>query len=95
MVAVVDDKVQRLVVVGTATPAGRTRCFVQDDPVAFLDKAHRGAQAGDTSPNNMRGRAAHMISCQRKAASTCSLLACARLRGGVKPAAANWSRIEP
>ncbi len=59
MIAVVDDKAERPVSIGSAAPAGGLRRFVNDDVAPRLGEAHSGAQARKPRSDDMDGPAAH------------------------------------
>ena len=59
MVAVVDDKAQGLVGVGSAASSGGLRRLMHDHLKSGLGEPHSGAQAGDARSHDMDGPAPH------------------------------------
>ena len=61
VVAVVDDEVERRIVIGPAAPAGGARRLVHDDGSPLVRQPDRGAEARQPRADHMDG-AGHQIS---------------------------------
>ena len=61
MIAVVDDEIERRIVIGAAAPAGLARRLIERDASARCGEPHGGGEAGETGTDDVSG-AGHQTS---------------------------------
>ncbi len=101
MIAVVDHRIERGIVIGAAAPAGLRRAFEQHDLASLFGKRNGGGQAGQAAADDIiygglvgrRGNAHPNKPWRSTMASSLGFDSETRVRGGAQPTASVWRRI--